>query len=1038
MSTQIMSPGELEAQLEARLAAARARPTAVRARPVRQRTARRPRRLRAIATLTAVGALTILGAAVTLGVHDAGFVEMDGNVIQNAAVAPPYDWNTLFNSSGTYIGPAGHQNAFAADYATPDYTYHAGSDKDQDNVTTWQCGDVNNPTPKDEILNAYAVLSIGTSGSHVGDTILNFGFERPVNNGTSFMGVWFFQSAVGCDSSPSGTTISFDGAHSDGDILTLVNFTNGGAQFSIQVYEWVGTGGAFADGTMDLITSSGECGPSEGDARVCGKVNTASITTNWPPGDGGLAANQFFEGGLNINDLLAPEGQSLPCFSTFMAETRTSDVFTAQLKDFAFGSLNSCGEVDAHKYLDVNGNGSLDPGEGGLDGWTIDLYKDDGTTAGVKDAGDTLFASKVTSGGGDAAFTDVPAGDYIICEQLLSASPPWVNTDPGSASAAGPLCKAVTVTAGLTSTTNFGNGQPNIHVTKTPNTTNVCAGKTVTYTYVVENTGNVDLSGVSLSDNKLGTVGTLASLAVGASHTFTATSGAINGTVTNTVTATGNWDDLIPAATATASATVTSHLCTISLTKTPNKTSICSGSSAQVTYTYVITNNSDFFGVSGTLTDDQFGSVGSFGPIAHGATQTLTKTVTVNGTVTNIGTASGTFDDSSSTTAQATATATVTAHLCTISLTKTPSTTDVCNDAGSQVTYTYVITNESDTFNVSGTLTDDKFGSVGSFGPIVPLGSQTLTKTVTVNGTVTNIGTASGTFDDSSSTTAQATATATVTGHDCTISLTKTPDQTSVCNGTLVTYTYVITNNSDFFTWTGTLTDDKLGAIDGTIVLGPGGSQTFTASTPITGDVINIATASGTFDDDAITSASAQATAEVVGHPCGQGCTPGFWQGGVGITLWNTSHDLDWQSHGGASTWNPFVTTDKFNSFFLATGNITVDNMTMLEIVGSGGTNVWARKAARDLIAAYLNSSFLGSAYPYSTATILADWATAVAGGTAGFQAFHAKYSAANELGCTIGNDTTVTLAAPNSGLLALASVVPIIGFGVLRRRRRR
>jgi hypothetical protein len=169
----------------------------------------------------------------------------------------------------------------------------------------------------------------------------------------------------------------------------------------------------------------------------------------------------------------------------------------------------------------------------------------------------------------------------------------------------------------------------------------------------------------------------------------------------------------------------------------------------------------------------------------------------------------------------------------------------------------------------------------------------------------------------------------------------------------------------------------------------------------------------------------------------GAGCTPGFWQGGVGIKLWNIVNDPDWTSHGGLGT-NPFIESQTFSSFFLATGNTTVDNMTMLEIVGSGGTNVWARKAARDLIAAYLNSSFLGSAYPYSTATILADWATAVAGGTAGFQVFHAKYSAANELGCPIGNDTTVTLAAPNSGLLALASVVPIIGFGVLRRRRRR
>src|SRR5438093_1414220 len=39
-----------------------------------------------------------------------------------------------------------------------------------------------------------------------------------------------------------------------------------------------------------------------------------------------------------------------------------------------------------------------------------------------------------------------------------------------------------------------------------------------------------------------------------------------------------------------ASATVTAHKCSISLTKTPDKTDICSGANTSVTYTYVVTN----------------------------------------------------------------------------------------------------------------------------------------------------------------------------------------------------------------------------------------------------------------------------------------------------------------------------------------------------------------------------------------------------------------------------------------------------------------
>ena len=130
-----------------------------------------------------------------------------------------------------------------------------------------------------------------------------------------------------------------------------------------------------------------------------------------------------------------------------------------------------------------------------------------------------------------------------------------------------------------------------------------------------------------------------------------------------------------------------------------------------------------------------------------------------------------------------------------------------------------------------------------------------------------------------------------------------------------------------------------------------------------------------------------------------EGCTPGFWQGGVGLALWNQASDPDWVAAGGAG-FNPFVTTDTFASFFTPTGT-DIDTTTMIGIVGTGGTENWVRKAAREVIAAYLNASF-GLDYPYTTATIAADWTAAVAGGTAGYRAFHAKYSVANQLGCSI------------------------------------
>src|SRR5579884_4001568 len=40
------------------------------------------------------------------------------------------------------------------------------------------------------------------------------------------------------------------------------------------------------------------------------------------------------------------------------------------------------------------------------------------------------------------------------------------------------------------------------------------------------------------------------------------------------------------------------------------------------------------------------------------------------------------------------------------------------------------------------------------------------------------------------------------------------------------------------------------------------------------------------------------------------GCTPGFWGNAPwGVDLWNAANDIDWKHAGGASPYNPFVTT---------------------------------------------------------------------------------------------------------------------------------
>src|SRR5207244_3416720 len=221
------------------------------------------------------------------------------------------------------------------------------------------------------------------------------------------------------------------------------------------------------------------------------------------------------------------------------------------------------------------------------------------------------------------------------------------------------------------------------------------------------------------------------------------------------------------------------------LHKSPNPANLCNSQSVAVAYTHVVTNSGDFFEASGTLVDDagtpgnqgdDFG-VGTWGPLAPGASQTLTATRTLNiaAPLTNTATASGT---SGTGTVSKTATATVTPHLCQIDLAKAAFPPDICAGSPTQVTYGYSVINSGDFFTASGTLVDDTGTptnlsddfTVGSWGPLTPGQSQTLTKvrTLNISAPLTNTATASGTEGTAPVT---KTATATVNPHRCTIDL---------------------------------------------------------------------------------------------------------------------------------------------------------------------------------------------------------------------------------------------------------------------------
>ena len=104
-------------------------------------------------------------------------------------------------------------------------------------------------------------------------------------------------------------------------------------------------------------------------------------------------------------------------------------------------------------YDDLNGNGVLDPGDPGLQGWTVELL----------DSSGNIVATTTSAADGSYSFADLLAGAYTIEEITQSG---WYQTQPTH-----PYVYNVTATSGSSlSGLNFGNFQL-VNVTGTFTTT---------------------------------------------------------------------------------------------------------------------------------------------------------------------------------------------------------------------------------------------------------------------------------------------------------------------------------------------------------------------------------------------------------------------------------------------------------------------------------------------------------------------------------------------------------------------------------------
>ncbi len=406
------------------------------------------------------------------------------------------------------------------------------------------------------------------------------------------------------------------------------------------------------------------------------------------------------------------------------------------------------------------------------------------------------------------------------------------------------------------------------------------AGDSLSYNYLVTNTGTTTISAISVSDNVIPSVSCPdASLAPGALETctgsYTVTQADVDaGQVTNTATASGTdpYDNPVTSNPSTVTVPAKGATSALSLVKSTT-TSGYSAAGAYVFYDYLVTNTGTTTIDNIAISDNLVGPGNLYCPdasLAPAAFETCTGSYTVTqadvdaGSVTNTATATGADPRDNSVTSNP-STVTVDAADTTSSLSLTKSVTAATRSysaAGQTLNYDYLVTNTGTTTISSIAVSDSLIATVSCPQPTLAprasetcTGSYTTTQTDVDSGSVTNTATASGVDAYHNPVTSNpSTVTVPAKGTTSSLSLAKTAATPSYsAAGQTLNYDYLVTN-------TGTTTISSIAVSDNVIAsvscpqpsLAPGASETCTGSYTTTqadvdaGHVTNTASATGT------------------------------------------------------------------------------------------------------------------------------------------------------------------------------------------------
>ena len=410
-----------------------------------------------------------------------GVFQLEGDATDGGAGD---DWSNIS------AGPNGAQatTGILSDSAGRRFTGGSKDTLDMDD-NSWDSASV---PDKDDILHAYAALyDVGGN-----DTVV-FGLDRYANNGTAHAGFWFFQDQIGVNANGS-----FSGQRTVGDVFIVSDFTSGGGLSTIKFYTWTASG-------LSSPSTGVACAP--GSQNLCAISNAGDVSAPWAytPKQGSAGTfpvASFFEGGINLDALFQ---NGAPCFSTFMAETRSSTSETAELKNFLLGGFETCAApvIETQVKQDGQSVSKINKGESVVDVATFS--GSDGPVTGSVDffvCGPVANAKPDCANGGDQVGSAVTiANGSATSASFTPAALGWYcfraeyTPNAGAHYLAGEHTNATTEC--------FRVIPADVQIVKTPNDGSVSAGTPISFTLSWTNEGEGAAKGVVVTDSLPGAPG---------------------------------------------------------------------------------------------------------------------------------------------------------------------------------------------------------------------------------------------------------------------------------------------------------------------------------------------------------------------------------------------------------------------------------------------------------------------------------------------------------------------------------------------------